>query len=176
MSMNQMFQPTLGIYALGDPTTDRVMYVGQSIDTDYRFRTHRTQIHSNRKLGEWLGDLKRHGFEPKQQILERCRSDTELDAAEKKWIRHYKALGQAELNISVGGSTRSTSKVLNTNPDDWWQFAMKVRDAHSLLLEIQGDSLQLSSVKHFDSMRDLLLKWERVIRKMEQELREKFPE
>jgi hypothetical protein len=43
-------------------------------------------------------------------------------------------------------------------------------------LEVQEDSLELSSTKNYDSMRTLTLKWRLVIQKMEQELRQKFPE
>src|SRR5207247_9439398 len=117
------------IYALCDPRTDRVMYVGRSIDTDYRFRTHRTRIHGNRKLAQWIGILIREGLEPKQQILEQCHSETELDDAEKKWIRKFTVLGQPEFNISIGGNVRVAGKVHNSHPDDWFQFFRKMRDA-----------------------------------------------
>jgi hypothetical protein len=94
----------------------------------------------------------------------------------KKWIRHFKATGEAELNISVGGATRAAAKVLNSNPDDWWQLASKVRDARILLLEISEDTLHLASTKHFDRMRDLTLKWDRVVEKIEREMTAEFPE
>jgi len=55
-----------------------------------------------------LAQLQRQGLEPERRILEQC-AEIELDAAEKKWIRHYKVRGEAELNISVGGETRSAS-------------------------------------------------------------------
>ena len=167
------FKPKIGIYALCNPETDRVMYVGQSIDLDYRSRTHWTTIHGNPRWGTWMAKLSRLGLEPKVLTLEQC-SDADLNAAEKKWVRYFKGRGEAELNVSVGGETRISSKLLNTHPDDWCQFALKVRDAYRLLLEIQEQALQLTSVKNYDSMRGLTLKWRLVIQKIEQQLREKF--
>ena len=122
-----------------------------------------------------MAQLERQRLEPERRTLEQC-TETELDAAEQKWIRYYKVRGEAELNISVGGETRSASKLLNIHPDDWLQFASQVRDAYGLLLDVQEASLQLSSVKNYDAMRKLILKWRRIIEQMEQQVRDKFPE
>src|SRR5437016_5199361 len=147
--MNTDFRPQIGIYAFRDPITKRVMYVGQSIDIEYRLRSH-SRVYRHSRLSGWLGGLKQAGLKCETEILERCESELDLDIAEKKWIRRFKATGEAELNVSVGGSTRAASKVLNSNPDDWWQLASKIRDARSLLLEINEDALNLASPRHYD--------------------------
>src|SRR5437762_14157204 len=114
--MKNDFRPQIGIYAFRDPISKRVMYVGQSIDIEYRLRTH-SRVYRHSRLSEWLGRLKQADLKCETEILERCESGLSLDVAEKKWIRHFKATGEAELNISVGGTTRAASKVLNSNPD-----------------------------------------------------------
>ena len=173
--MSSDFHPQIGIYAFRHPITQRVMYVGQSIDTDYRVRTH-NRAYRHSRLSEWIMELKRAGLEPKTEVLEAFESTLPLHDAEKKWIYFYKVKGEAELNISVGGSTRAPSKILNSSRDDWWQLASKVRDARALLKEINEDALHISSTKHDKTLRDIVVKFERVVEAMEREMIARFPE
>jgi hypothetical protein len=176
--MRQEFKPTIGIYALSDPVTGRVMYVGQSIDIEFRFRQHckQTGFAGNLKKSEWVAGLFRQGLKPKSEVLEECASTTELDLAEKKWIRHFKARGEAELNMSGGGSTRASTVGSNVQREEWFQFALKLRETRSLLSQVAGDSLKVASVKHFDVIAKLGRNLDREAQKMAQEIQGRFPE
>jgi hypothetical protein len=139
---------TCGIYALIDPRTDRVMYVGQSIDIDYRFRQHLDgwRHDSNRRKVQWIGELQRIGMLPILKIIEECPFG-DCDTAEIRWIRHYKVMGQCEFNRALGGSAWGSSRLLNGHPDDWFQLGLKVRRAENFLWDIRRDACSLAGAR-----------------------------
>ncbi len=139
---------TTGIYALIDPRTHRVMYVGQSIDIDYRFRQHLNGwLHdSNTQKVLWISELRKLGLKPILKVLQECRF-YECDEVETRWIRHFKVMGQCEFNKSPGGSTRRPSRRLNGHPDDWLQLGLKVKQADALLWEIRKDACALAGAR-----------------------------
>lgn len=83
------------IYALRDPDTDDIHYVGQSSNPAARLQGHMRNPAT--KLEPWLAKLAVQGRKPVIQILEET---TSMDADEKEqfWIRHMAQRGCSLLN------------------------------------------------------------------------------
>jgi hypothetical protein len=159
-TMNDLtsFKALCGIYALADPRTGRIMYVGQSIDIDKRYRSHLDidRYEPNIAKRRWLRELARLNLKPSLIVLEEC-AFAELDEAERRTISSLKASGLAELNLTPGGSTdRSVSRLGNSHPDDWFQLGLKVKRARGLILSIIEDSAKLGGKSHAVAWRKVL--------------------
>lgn len=92
------------IYALTDPSTDEVRYVGQTTKTlDERVKAH---ISSSRRprfyVHSWIASLR---CRPGHFVIEECDSQTELDEAERFWISWYRRRGGRLTNLTVGGQS-----------------------------------------------------------------------
>ena len=95
------------IYALIDPTTDLVRYVGQTIN--YPSKRYAQHIHNwkrtkgrLRHVDSWLKHLSTNKLEPILDILEICNVE-DLDNKEINYIRLYKSVGARLCNHSEGG-------------------------------------------------------------------------
>lgn len=94
------------IYALVDPRTDEVRYVGKTVRTPHRrLRRHLAESYlvANTHKDRWLIMLKRLGLEPKIRVLEVCSSLAGLAEAERRHIAAYRAGGTALVNATDGG-------------------------------------------------------------------------
>lgn len=99
------------IYALIDPRTNGVRYVGKTIRTPQRrLRRHlarcyldEAHTHKNR----WLRQLLAAGIEPVITVLETCASESELNAAEIRHIAECRARGILLTNATDGGDGTS---------------------------------------------------------------------
>lgn len=93
------------IYALCDPRTGRVRYIGKARDPVYRWQQHRRGencrgVRTHR--ASWLDSLRRDGLAPVLRILAVVTIE-EWRAAECAWIAHAKALGHDLVNGTEGG-------------------------------------------------------------------------
>lgn len=101
------------VYALRDPRTGIIRYVGRSVTPQQRYKMHintarrGTGRRANKKLLEWINSLFDELLEPEFVILEMCSSEEELNAREIVWIRRLRELGVPLLNIKVGGQAAS---------------------------------------------------------------------
>lgn len=95
------------IYALLDPDTDEVRYIGQTINPAMRYEAHRyrTSKPASRK-DFWVNSLAAIGKQPKFHILE---EDADFNA-ETKWILHYHKQG-APLTNGTGIDDQTTVRV-----------------------------------------------------------------
>jgi hypothetical protein len=94
------------IYALIDPITNEVRYVGRTNDPKRRMEGHlNSSAKGNKGKFEWIAQLKAQGKRPQMTILEECTPDT-WEAAEKRWIAHYRAINTAMTNKASGGHGR----------------------------------------------------------------------
>lgn len=88
-----------GVYALIDPRTKLVRYVGRSVNIGARFTSHRSSKGSL-PVNRWCQKLKMDGLRPIIKVLEFHNKPEKVEA---KWIKHYRATGQCELNLHDGG-------------------------------------------------------------------------
>lgn len=91
------------IYALVDPRTRMIHYVGQAYDVDSRYTQHMSDAAKTTKVA-WLTELKKMGAQPGLHILQQC-EDSEVNHIENWWI----ALGRRQGWPLTNG----------TNPGEW---------------------------------------------------------
>lgn len=86
---------TTNIYALVDPRTELVRYVGKSDNPRLRFKTHVSdarRLARKSRLQAWICELDRIGLIPRLVILERT-AQSDASRCEEKWIAHYRPQG-----------------------------------------------------------------------------------
>jgi hypothetical protein len=90
------------IYALVDPETDQVRYVGKSIRPFQRLQNHMNEK-SNCHRSHWLQSLKRKGLIPRVVILEIVEGAWPWQESERYWIATLKAMDARLTNNTRGG-------------------------------------------------------------------------
>lgn len=95
------------IYALADPRTDEVCYVGKANNPRQRLIDHLADTKTNKGKVVWLAELQASGLEPKLRILEEVSRSGWKDA-ERWWIAHGLAQGWPLLNMTPGGEGGDT--------------------------------------------------------------------
>lgn len=95
------------IYALVDPRTNKIRYVGKSTDPKVRRKHHMLQSQSpvfhNKRKGAWVIELYEAHLKPVIQILEECTVEN-WKHRERFWIRKLRREGADLLNLSEGGN------------------------------------------------------------------------
>ena len=91
------------IYALIDPETDVIRYIGKSIKPWDRLRAHVNEPPSNCHRSHWLQSLKAKRLEPLMVILESVRGEWPWQEAEKYWIARGWREGWSLTNNTSGG-------------------------------------------------------------------------
>jgi predicted GIY-YIG superfamily endonuclease len=91
------------IYALLDPDTEEVRYIGKTNDLNKRMSGHCT-VNRNPKThkARWINKLIAQGKTPKMLVIEECNEDT-WEEAECRWIAHYRTVNNKLTNIADGG-------------------------------------------------------------------------
>jgi excisionase family DNA binding protein len=90
------------VYALGDPRTGEIRYIGIANDVYSRYAQHLNHPHLNKEKNTWMEDIKAAGIVPTLTILEPDVSVDMIYEREKYWIQHYQALGASLTNIIHG--------------------------------------------------------------------------
>lgn len=95
---------TTYIYALQDPNTKAIRYIGKSDDPKARYHAHLalSTVDVNRHKKRWIAQLKRNGQRPELVILEKV-SSKEWQDRERWWIQHGRDSGWPLTNIAAGG-------------------------------------------------------------------------
>ena len=95
------------IYALLDPRTDEVRYIGKTEQKlGYRLTQHlrrATKEDTNRHVLNWLRQLLAEGLMPEISILERVNDDEDWREREQAWIAHAREVGWPITNETDGG-------------------------------------------------------------------------
>jgi hypothetical protein len=92
------------VYALADPRTGAIRYVGWSYDAAQRFKDHLKCARNGRgrtRSANWIRSLLRIDLEPLQVIVET--GIGEWAEAERRWIRYYRRIGADLTNHTDGG-------------------------------------------------------------------------
>lgn len=93
---------TVYIYALGDPDTCAIRYIGKSIRPAERLQNHMNEV-SNCHRSHWLQSLKKAGKRPLMTIIEQITGDMPWQPSERYWIARGRALGWPLTNNTDGG-------------------------------------------------------------------------
>lgn len=89
------------MYALLEPNTTNVRYVGCTVNPKERMYNHKTAVrYRSDPVALWVADLLQRGLSPQVIILE----ETPDQTREAFWIAHYKHLGHSLTNLSAGGA------------------------------------------------------------------------
>lgn len=95
----------ISIYAMCEPDTEEVRYIGCTQDVKTRVQAHVMQALSRQKRGkhltpvaEWLLSLHQHSLLPVVLILEEVRPEKRWEV-ERKWINKYRAEGARLTNV-----------------------------------------------------------------------------
>lgn len=92
------------IYALKDPISSRVRYVGKAADPFFRYEEHLQPRYAGdgTHRGNWVSKLLRDSLTPTLEILDSV-PESEWQFWEKEWIRLYRALEPDLTNATDGG-------------------------------------------------------------------------
>jgi hypothetical protein len=101
------------VYALIDPVTQMIRYIGQSVCVEKRFSNYRRIAKSswatttNDHLDRWLRKLHNAGTPHETEILESgFESQDDLNEAEAFWENYWRAMGSPLINIRKCGGAR----------------------------------------------------------------------
>lgn len=91
------------IYALQDPITDEIRYVGKSINPEERLKYHIKHLkrEANTWKSRWITKLLNQGLSPQLIILEEVVG--RWQEAEMFWIAYLKSIGCRLTNLTEGG-------------------------------------------------------------------------
>lgn len=132
-------QRKLFIYALIDPRDGRVRYVGRTVNSlvrrlrEHLYQSKRDKFKHLPRVG-WLSELALVGLKPTIQLLEICSIDN-YQAAEKKWIAHYRAMHDDIVNANIGGNGTLGGHFVRWTPE---LDAMLGKTADSMLAKQMG--------------------------------------
>jgi hypothetical protein len=104
------------IYALVDPTSNDIRYIGKSLCPKKRLKVHMSDSSQTSKV-EWLTSLKENGEIPKIKILEITDED-HWPKKEKWWIKEGLHRGWPLTNISMGGGGNKRSRPFERTMND----------------------------------------------------------
>lgn len=100
---------TVYIYALIDPETDEIRYIGKTIRPQERFRAHLRDTGNSHKAN-WIKQLRERQLKPIMYVLEETTIEV-WEAREQHWIAYGHSQGWRLTNLVAGGRG-------NSNPSD----------------------------------------------------------
>jgi hypothetical protein len=112
------------IYALTDPVTGEIRYIGKANDVQIRFKQHiRAAKKKSTPLYRWVNDLLDAGATPNVIVLETC---DDWEEAEQRLIAKHR-IGGRLLNVAEGGQQgycppeicAANGRLKNRRPDQW---------------------------------------------------------
>lgn len=89
--------PATLIYALSDPRTGEIRYVGKTTRPGGRFLAHRNG-HSAPQVRDWILSLRADGLAPAVTILEHVANGTDVTSRERWWVAEMERNGASLLN------------------------------------------------------------------------------
>lgn len=86
------------VYALVDPRTSEVRYVGASQNLRQRTREHARGFSGSQTVGKWTRELRKAGLKPQVYLLQLVVETERRQVAEVRWIRGCVERGARLLN------------------------------------------------------------------------------
>lgn len=111
------------IYALADPRTENVRYVGKARNPQVRLSNHLARANGtqSRHVSRWLKSLKDLGLRPILIILEEIPDDQDWQARERYWIAFYREAAKSQgtdlTNYTDGGDGGATRHGHKMSPE-----------------------------------------------------------
>lgn len=101
------------VYALVQPDTEEVRYVGVTTSAESRRRQHlhETEIRGNIEFMQWQTDLRARGLKPWFVVVHVVESDPIM--WEQAWIRHWKTLGHRLVNKLICDESIELPRILD---------------------------------------------------------------
>lgn len=93
------------IYALVDPRTEQVRYVGATVDPQRRLREHLGRRCESTYCSRWIQELAAEGLKPCFWVLQIAGDEWQI--VECQWIKAFRDLGAPLTNITDGGEGTS---------------------------------------------------------------------
>jgi hypothetical protein len=146
-------EPCIEIYALCDPATGEIRYIGKANDSEKRLKGHiRDSRRRNTPVYCWIRKLLSSGKFPKMIVLERPRP-TEWKDSEARLIAQHKS--KRLLNVATGGDEpfcpkevraangRKNAKAIHSDPEkrNKWNLAREV----GMLLEDKNINVRIKA-------------------------------
>lgn len=125
------------IYALRDPRTKLIHYVGQTINLERRYNQHLrySETTGTFSMADWFQSLRESGNHPEVAELEVCECATDANEREKFWIKKLIQENHPILNHASGGrSTRSSKNVDRTRFEDWIELGYYIKYSYETTL------------------------------------------
>ena len=94
------------IYCLCDPLSNKVRYVGKTINLYDRIKKHykNSELKNKTHKNVWILSLIKKGQRAKILIVEECESSEQLNEMEIKWIKYFRDNGYDLTNGTDGGT------------------------------------------------------------------------
>lgn len=93
------------IYALLDPRTGKIRYIGKTNNINRRYSQH-LRIRNDQKMTPtkaWIQSLIKQGLKPNMMVIDSC-GESQWEDLERKYIKQFRDGGHDILNISDGGN------------------------------------------------------------------------
>lgn len=102
------------VYALIDPRTEQIRYIGKSIQPNKRLKEHISKCNTeNTKKSKWIKKLISLGLEPNMKLIKETNAN-EVAYWEEFYIRHYKDTGSDLLNYDDKGIGTAKTRTKDT--------------------------------------------------------------
>ena len=98
------------VYALTDPRTDEVRYIGVAKDLEQRLYQHVYSRGGNSEKDSWIQQLLDDGLSPSIEPLETAETKNIAHEREAYWIQHYTELGERLTNVQRHPNARPRSR------------------------------------------------------------------
>lgn len=123
------------IYALIDPNTKEIRYIGQTNNIRKRLSQHYTpsEFKNNTHKVNWLKSLVKNNKKAEYSILENNISNSNINEAEIFWIAYFKFIGANLVNESVGGEGSMRGKFGKNHP----RFGVPHSEKHKINMSIK---------------------------------------
>jgi len=141
-SPDRNYKTLISIYALVDPETEQVRYIGKSLHPESRFNAH-MHDHTRSQKGDWIQGLIKRGLVPEMRIVEEVPRD-QGEMREIYWMNYYKEQGHSITNVINNQSgERAQPKPFDTN-----SFAHRSQIARRTFYSSMQSDRDIDTIKH----------------------------